>query len=135
VSSTLISSDPVLQAARPVPLAGALDGGALDGGALAGDEGPDDEGDGVPDCAGADVVPAGVPGEVGLAVPVAPPAALVAWLEVAAGWPGVVLAQPAAAHDAVASATTSQIAWGRENIDMTCSFRADPVAGRRMGVP
>jgi hypothetical protein len=115
----LISSDPVLQAARPGPLAGALDGGAL----------ASDEGAAVPDCAGADVVPIGVPGEVGLAVPVAPPAALVAGLEVAAGWPGVVLAQPTAAHDAIASATTSQIAWGRENTHMTCSFRADRVAG------
>jgi hypothetical protein len=103
-----------------VPLAGALDGGALAG----------DEGAAVPDCAGADVVPTGVPGEVGLAVP----AALVAGLEVAAGWPGVVLAQPTAAHDAVASVTTSQVARGRENMDMTCSFRADRVAGRRMRV-
>jgi hypothetical protein len=60
------------------------------------------EGAVVPDCDGADVVAIGVVGdvlgEVGLA-----------GLEVAAGWPGVVVAQPAASHDAVTSATAGHV--------------------------
>lgn len=109
MSSTLISSDLVLQAARPAPLAGVLAG--VDGAAGADDVGTD---------AGADVEPAGVAAELALAVPVAPPDALAAGLEVTAGWLEVVLAQPAASNDAAPSATTGHVT--REYIDMACSL-------------
>jgi hypothetical protein len=92
-----MSSDPVLQAVRPVP-----------------------------DCPGADVVAIGVvgdvAGEVGLTVPVPPFDALTAGLEVAAGWPGAIVEQPLASHDAVTTATPSHvIRRAREGIDMACS--------------
>jgi hypothetical protein len=105
VSSTLISSDPVPQAARPAPLAGALAGVEAAAGA---------------DDAGADVEPAGVAAEPALAVPVPPPDALAAGLEVTVGWLEAVLAQPAASNDAAPSATTGHVT--REYIDMACSL-------------